>query len=175
MTKDNNIQMRKSRLTCISIEPIGQINTKHGNLIRYLARFLEGIEGEYWAKYESSTKNFPLNEAHWYKYEPLTKKGMAETWKFQPCKKSEIPEVSDPLPNSATPPVAPKTAHAMAVAPAPSPDGIRPPASGAPPPVHLEAFRSALRLALTGRIAVDQIKVTARELKNVITELSKES
>ena len=167
--------MKKSQLTCISITDGGPIKTAHGPLTRYLVRFLEGIEGEYWAKSEASLKNFPLKKVHWYKYEELTKKDRPATWKFQPCKSDEIPETPDPLPNSVTPPEAATTITAIAVPPTPSPDGVSQPSSVGPPPVHLEAFRSSILLAMSGCIAVDQIGVTARELKKVITELSKES
>lgn len=161
--KNNNTKnMQKRKLTCISIEHAGLISTAHGQLIRYMVKFLEGLEGEYWAKTEASMKNFPLNEARWYKYSPLTKKGAPDTWKFGPCKTEEIPEVADALPTTTKSSVAetvPLTKHGASAGMLASAD--------------IAAFKAATQLAVAGKIEMKQIEPTAREFMTLIKGLSK--
>jgi len=172
----NNISEEKkmSCLTCISIEHAGFIEGAHAKLIRYSVKFLEGIEGEYWAKSDESKKHFPLNERHWYKYKPLTKKGAPDTWKFEPCKKSEIPEVGDSLPNSVKPQEGSKRAPAPVGVPIKfSHEQIIPLQSGVPS-IEIESLRSAVHLAKAGKIGVDKIEETARGFKSLIRTMSEE-
>ncbi len=167
-------KMKTSQLTCVSIENSGLIKTKFAELIRYVVRFKEGLQGEYWAKSEASEKHFPLHEAYWYKYEPLTKKGEADTLKFRPCKMEEIPAdgVGDTVPPHVKTPQRQVQMTEKKVPPT-LPVVQKEGGSEALVDTNIVAFESAMKLAVAGKIDVDQIGPTAQNLRKLINGLTK--
>lgn len=155
-TNKRTKNMETSILTCISIESIGFANGKAGKLIRFLVKFKEGLEGEYWGKSEESKKNFPLNVPRKYDYEPLTKSFGPDTLKFYPLSKEKAQE------RTVTSAPAPKEGRVVAAPPVGSKADA------------VAAVAGSVRLVAAGKIALAEIEPTAVNLKNLITKLSEQ-
>jgi hypothetical protein len=164
--------MRKEQLTCISIERSGTFSGEYGTLIRFIVKFKEGLEGEYWGKSDASRSNFPIDKLHWYKIENLTKRDRPDTLKFYPCKTSEIPPVSDIGPNVASQmrPTQPSSIEQMNEPLARVSGAQRQPEI----PVHILAFRAAVSLVASGRVDIVQIEPVALQLKKLLIELGQQ-